>query len=62
MTRASTTPSIFLTSFLIAVAILWATFSFLPVTRMLMGVDRPSFIAERTMPPASNANSRSPNR
>ena len=47
MTRASTTPSILLTSFLIAVAILWATFWFLPVTRMLIGVDLP-FVHGRT--------------
>ena len=59
MTRASTTPSIFSTSTLIAWAILSATFWSFPVTRMEIGVDRPSFMAERTMPPASNANSRS---
>ena len=47
MTRASTTPSIFLTSFLIAVAILCAIACFLPVTRMLIGVDLP-FVHRRT--------------
>ena len=61
MIRASTTPSIFLTSSWITVAIWCAIFWSLPVTRMLIGVDLPSFIAERTMPPASKANSRSLN-
>ena len=34
---------------------------FLPVIRTLIGDDLPSFIAERIMPPASKANSRSEN-
>ena len=38
--------------------VLW----FLPVTRMLIGVDLPSFIAPRTRPPASKPKSRSRNR
>ena len=62
MIRASTTPSIAATRSRIAAAIRWAVSWFLPVTRMLIGVDLPSFIAAWIIPPASKANSRSANR
>ena len=61
MIRASTTPSIGTISRLIASAIERAWGRFLPERRMLIGDDLPSFIAERIMPPASKANSRSRN-
>ena len=61
MIRASTTPSIGTISRLIASAIARACARFLPERRMLIGDDLPSFIAERIMPPASKANSRSRN-
>ena len=61
MIRASTTPSIAATSRLIASAIERACGMSLPESRMLIGDDLPSFIAERIMPPASKANSRSEN-
>ncbi len=61
MMRASTTPSIRFTSFRIRSATLRALFMSLPVMRTLIGVDLPSFMADRTMPPASKANSRSEN-
>ena len=61
MIRASTTPSILTISLRIIEATRCAIFWSLAVTRMLIGVDLPSFIAERTMPPASKANSRSLN-
>ena len=59
MIRASTTPSIGAISRLIASAIVRAWGRFLPERRTLIGDDLPSFIAERIMPPASKANSRS---
>ncbi len=55
--RQSTTPSIFETFCSIRSAISWARSRFLPVMRMLIGVDLPSFMAPRIMPPASKANS-----
>ena len=55
--RASTTPSICRTSASIFSAIFRAFTRFLLVIRTFRGVDRPSFIAERIIPPASKANS-----
>ena len=57
MTRASTTPSMPRTAASSLSASARALVRFFAVTRTLIGVDLPSFMAERIIPPASNANS-----
>ena len=57
MTRQSTTPSIAETTRCMFFATLWAAFRFLERMRILIGVDLPSFMAPRIIPPASKANS-----
>ena len=61
MIRASTTPSTSRDLLLDRLGDLVGLRWFLPVMRTLIGVDLPSFIAARIMPPASKANSRSAN-